>query len=209
MAPSSIQLTLVNQSEEEDDANVVLVTENFAPGYEATPLAWRVIQNLGRGDTHPFTFPLAFTIGAQDSWGNDTPQQTAMEGQAFDMVQAASGDELQLSGTPAKSEKEIVLRNKLPKGAVTANLFRDGLLTSTVTNLAPGQDGAFSMKPEFRIGVIRNVTEGTTLSGAELDEIPTRIVLLGILSADIVWQGGGTGPDAKPYTFKHENVINA
>ena len=50
---------------------------------------------------------------------------------------------------------------------------------------------------------------GTTLSGAELDEIPTRIVLLGILSADIVWQVGGTGPDAKPYTFKLENVINA
>ena len=207
MAGSSISLALVNKSEDSNNSDVVIATKNIAPGFEHVLFAWRVVRNLGRGDTHPFQYPIANEVAARDSWGNVTPQFKAEPGEAFDLVKNDSGDVLQRSQEPSQNPSEIVLRNKLEKGAVDALSYKDGQVAATVTNLEPGENGAFEFHPEIFVGVVSDVKEGEPLSGAAREAVHTQIDLLGIASSDLVWSGGGDGPDANPFEFTLRNVV--
>jgi hypothetical protein len=168
-------------------------------------VAWTVIQNLGQGDNHPFTYPVAFTVGASDSYGNFTPQLNATNGQLFAMVLSTSGDILTLKGA-ASSPSEVQVLNDLPQGAINANIYRDGKLLATKTSIAPGQKAVFEFKPTIWIGVASQIAEGQVIDSAIISDINTEISLLGVASTDIVMTGGGPGPDSKPFQFTLSNV---
>ena len=206
MTQENIKLNFINRSNDINNSEVVIFQKNVAETFDELAVAWRVIQNCGRNDNHPFNYPLQFQVCASDSYGNYSPELTAYEGQSFEMVKDTSGDVLQLSPTPAVSSQEVEIKNNLSTGAMNGNIYRDGKLLAVKTNIAPGQKGVFQFKPSIFIGTASQIVEGDVMNSAIIQQINTELNLFGIQSADIVMTGGGSGPGATAFSFHLENI---
>lgn len=201
-----IKLNFVNRSSDTNNSSIVIFQQNVAEDFGELAIAWKVIENCGRLDNHPFTYPMNFNVSASDSYGNFTPQLTAYDGQAFDMIKSTSGDILQISSTPATSPYEVEVRNNLITGAIDANCYRDGKLLATKTGLAPGQKAVFEFQPRIYIGVVSQIEQGDVMNSAIISQINSEINLFGITSADIVMTGGGPGKSSTAFNFTLENI---
>ena len=201
-----INLNLINLSQDVNNSEYVIFQKNVAESFEEIAVAWRVVQNLGNQDNHPFTYPLKFKVSAGDAYGNFTPQFDTGDGQAWDLVRSKSGDVLQKSSVPASSPREVEVRNALDVGAISANIYKDGKLLATKTNISPGQKAAFEFKPRIFIGAVSQVVEGEVMDSAILQNINTELDLLGVFSADILITGGGGGKGATPFEFTLANI---
>ncbi len=199
-------LNFINNSNDPNNSEVVIFQKNVATDFDELAIAWKVIQNCGQGDNHPFTFPMTNFIGASDSYGNTTPQLKAANGQMFQVSLTPSGNTLSYAG-PATSSKQIQLHNNLAKGAINASIYKDGRLLAVKTSIAPGQMAAFQFKPTIWIGVVSQVVQGQMMNSAIISNINTELSLLGIASADIVMTGGGPGPTSTPYQFNLDNIV--
>ena len=206
MVTENIQLNFINKSADTNNSSIVIFQQNVAEDFGEIAVAWRVIQNCGRMDNHPFVFPLQFQVSASDSYGNYTPRFTAYDGQGYDMVKDNSGDVLQLSKTDATDPNEVEVRNDLEQGAISACIFKDNKLLAIKTNMAPGQKAVFQFHPRIYIGVVSQIVEGQIMSSAIISQVNTEINLFGIMSADIVMTGGGPGPNSSPFQFHLENI---
>ena len=122
------------------------------------------------------------------------------------MTREASGDELRITGDPASSPTEVEVRNSLSQGAISANIYRNGLLLAQKTNISPAQKAVFEFKPRIFIGAVSQIEQGQVLNSAILQSVNTELDLLAISSADIVITGGGGGQDATPFVF---SLVNA
>lgn len=200
-----INLTLYNNSNETDNAEVVIFQKNVATNYDELVVAWKVIKNLGQTNYHPFTYSLEMQVSANDSYGNYTPNLVAYPGQMFEMVKNKTGDVLRNSGK-STSPNEVQVLNGLESGAIGASIYRDGRVLATKTAFAPEQKAVFEFKPTIWIGVASQIQEGQFMDSAVISNINTELSLLGIKSADIVWTGGGPGVTSMPYRFTLQNV---
>ena len=198
-----IQLNLINRSNDANNAQIVIFQKNVAADFDELLIAWQVIDQLGQGDHYPFVYPMEMTLAANDSWGNNTPQVTAEDGQLFGVVRTGAGDAIQLQG-PATSALEVQCRNDLVQGAVNVNLYKSGRLLMTRTGLAPGQVAAFRVAPTLFIAAMAQMQAGQVMDSAILSSVATELSLLGIQRADIVMTGGG--PQHAPYVFTLDNV---
>lgn len=203
----TIKLNFINRSQDANNSSVVIFQKNTVESFEENAIAWKVIQNCGQLDNHPFVFPLNFSVSASDAYGNYTPRINAWDGQAFDMVLAPSGDILQLSTTASDVPTQVEVRNNLSRGAINAMCYKDKKVVAAKTNLAPGQKAFFEFSPRIYIGVVSQVVEeGSVLNSAIISEINTEINLTGIRSADIVMTGGGPGKGSTAFNFTLENI---
>jgi hypothetical protein len=203
-----IKLNFINASDNANNAQIVILQKSAAGRPDANAVAWQVIQNCGKGCRHPFRYTMSVMVDAGDSYGNFTPLFPAPNGTLFQMIQINSGDQLTVAGA-GTSPTEIQVLNGLPKGAISANVYRSGKLVATKTAIAPQQKAVFDFMPTIWIGAVSQVEEGTILNSAILSTIGTEISLLGIASADIVMTGGGPGPEGEPFQFNVENIVMA
>lgn len=203
---NGIKLNFINHSNDTNNSSILIFAKNAATDFDELAIAWKVIQNCGRGDNHPFVYEETLYVSAADSYGNYTPELLALNGQQFEMVISQSGDILQMSGRPAASPTEIEIANNLERGAISGNVYRSGSLYASTRNIAPSQKAVFSFKPSIWIGVASQIREGDVMNSAIVSTINTEINLLGIASADIVMTGGGPGASATPFTFSLQNV---
>jgi len=201
-----IKLNFINKSQDVNNSSIVIFQQNVAENFGEIAIAWKVIKNCGRLDNHPFSYPLKFQVSASDSYGNFTPQMTAYDGQAYEMVKDTSGDVLKICSSPATSPNEVEVKNNLSQGAINANIFKDGRLLAAKTNMAPGQKAVFEFHPRIYIGVVSQIEEGDVMNSAIIQQINTEINLFGIASADIVMTGGGPGVNSSAFEFKLENI---
>jgi hypothetical protein len=201
-----IELKFINRSNDVADSQVMIFQKNLAA--DDPIVAWRVIENCGPGEYHPFTYSMDLGVTSTDRWGNYTPMLPAREGQLYEVKRDMSGEALALAG-PASSPAEIQVVNALPDGVVGAHLYRGKHLVALKTNLAPGQKAVFQFKPTLWIGLASQVEQGDRLNSAALADINTELSLLGVASADIVMTGGGAGPAATAFEFRLENVVMA
>jgi len=205
---NSIRLQVVNQSNDVNNSEILIFQKNVAPGFSEIAVAWLVIQNLGNGDRHPFTYSYDMYVDASDSYGNFTPQLgPAAPGMGFQMVLNTSGDVLQSYSSGAANVTDIDVRNDLSTGSINANIYRSNQLLATKTNVVPGQKATFVFKPTIFIGVVSQIQQGDIIDSAILSSVNTELSLMGIASADIVMSGGGSGSSSVPYTFSLQNVI--
>ncbi|HWA63876.1 MAG TPA: hypothetical protein VG939_21050 [Caulobacteraceae bacterium] len=203
-----IQLNFINQSNDQNNSDVVIFQKNVTTDFDEIAVAWQVIKNCGQGDNHPFVYPSASAVSCKDAWGNYTPKLAAEPGQLFAMVKTASGDELELQGS-ASSPVELQVANDLPQGAIDAGVYKSGRLIAQKAGVAPQQKAVFQFKPTLWIGVASEVDEGEILNAAIISQIDTELSLLGVASADIVMTGGGVGINSTPYKFSLQNVVMA
>ena len=202
--PMNIELTFINRGNDMNNSDIVLFQKNVATDFDEIAVAWKVIKNCGRGWSHKFNYPMGFSVGAQDSYGNVSNLQQGEFGQRWNMVKNSSGDTLELAQTSASSVNQVELSNNLQMGAINAQIYKDGKLLLTKTGIAPSQKAVFAFEPTIWIGVVSQVTEGQLLDSAILKDINTEISLLGIKKADIIMTGGGVGPTATPFEFHLE-----
>ena len=203
---SDIKLNFVNESNDQNNSEVVIFQKNVATDFDEIAVAWKVIKNCASGWQHPFTFPMTMQVSASDAWGNEIVQPIdAQPGDLFHVFRDKSGDQLAYKG-PGVSRKEVQLRNDLSLGSVNANIYKDGKLLATKTGISPEQKAVFEFKPTIWIGVVSQVQESSVMNSAIISDINTEIGLLGVASADIVMTGGGTGPSATSFEFNLENV---
>ena len=205
---ADIKLNLINHSNDKNNSEIVIFQKNEATSNEEIAVAWKVIKYLAQGWNHPFTYPITMFVGASDSWGNSSPQKEIVNGQQFSVVEDASGDILKYTGQ-ASSPDEVEILNALQRGAINADIYKDGSLLATKTSISPGQKAVFQFNPTIWIGVASQIDEGAVMNSAILSEINTEISLLGLKSADIVMTGGGPGEDATPFVFTLQNVVYA
>jgi hypothetical protein len=201
-----IKLNFINRSEDVNNSSVVLFQQNVPEDFGQIAIAWKVIENCGRLDNHPFDYPMDVKVSGGDSYGNYTPQLGASNGEGFDMIYDLSGNTLQRSSTSATSGDEIEVRNNLAKGTISANCYRDGKLVAVKSNLAPSQKAVFQFHPVLYIGVISQVEEGDVLNSAIISQVNEKINLFGIRSADIIMTGGGAGKKSSEFNFTLENI---
>ncbi|EDT04283.1 conserved hypothetical protein [Burkholderia ambifaria IOP40-10] len=202
----NINLNFVNLSNDVNNSQIVIFQKNVSTDFDELAIAWKVITNCGRGDNHPFVFPMLTTVSASDADGNYMPQKRADNGQLFNVSRSTSGNVLALAG-PAPTSREIQLRNDLSQGAITASVFKDNRLLAHKTGIVPGQKAVFEFKPTLWIGTASQIEQGAVMNSAVLSDINTELSLLGIKSADIVMTGGGGGTTATAYQFRLANVV--
>ncbi len=203
----NIELTFINQSNDMNNSNVVIFQKNVTTSFDEVAIAWRVIKNCGRGWSHKFDYPHEFSVGAEDAYGNQAGLQLGRFGQKWVVSETASGEALQLGNDYASSISEVEISNSLIKGAVNANIYKDGKILISKTGVVPGQKAIFSFKPTIWIGVVSQVEEGMVMNSAILSDINTEISLLGITKANIIMTGGGMGPSARPFQFYLEPTV--
>lgn len=203
-----IKLNFINNSNDMNNSQIVIFQKNVATDAAETAVAWKVIQNCGPGENHPFAFPLTVQASSTDSWGNFTPQLQAAPGELLTASQTNSSDVLTHSG-PSSAANEVQIRNDLTVGAINANIYKSGRLLATRTSLPPEQTAVFEFKPTIWIGSVSQAVEGEVMNSAIVSNVNTELSLLGIASADIVMTGGGAGPNAQPFAFKLENIVKA
>ncbi|WP_299622614.1 hypothetical protein [uncultured Tateyamaria sp.] len=206
MSVENINLNFINKSADTNNSGIVIYQQNVAVDFDELTVAWRVIQNVGQLDNHRFVYPILFDMSARDSYGSYTPQITADNGNAYEMINDGSGDILRLASNTAASPNEVLAQNNLPQGAIDICIYRDGKLLAQKTGIAPCQKAAFQFQPRLYIGVASGVQEGDVLSSALLSQINGQINLFGISSADIIMTGGG--PNGTPFDFHLENIAH-
>ena len=204
----SIQLNFINRSNDLNHSQIVIFQKNVATDFDELAIAWHVIENCGVSDNHPFTFPLSMEVAASDSWGNYTPRLAARNGDMHHVVLTGSGDMLLPCGQATRS-REVQVRNDLSKGAINVSVYKDGRLLALKSGIAPGQKAVFEFKPTIWIGVVSQVVQGAVMNSAILSNVNTELSLLGIMSADIVMTGGGSGRNSPPFSFALENILMA
>jgi hypothetical protein len=200
------KLNFINKSTIITNANVVFFQKNIADDFNETTVAWKVISYCGRGDVHPFIFPIQMKVSSSDSWGNFTPMLSCNNGDLFEVVKEVSGDILRYIKSGGHST-EVGIINNLVKGAINASIYKDGKLLAVKRYIAPGQKAVFEFKPTLWIGVAPLIQEGEIMSSTIISNINTEISLLGVASADIVMTGGGQGHDSATVNFKLENAV--
>lgn len=193
-------------SNDRSNSSVVIFQQNVATSQAEIAIAWKVIENCGINDNHPFTYTYDMEVSSSDSYGNFTPKLGASPGDLFNMYKDDSGDVLIHSPERATDPKEVQLLNKLGQGSIGANIYRDGKLLAQKQVVAPGQKAVFKFHPKIYLGVVSEVQEGEVLDSAIISDVNSLINLEGVSSADIVMTGGGPGKNATSFLFTPTNV---
>ena len=208
MPSDTIKLNLVNNSADCNNSQILIFQKNVATTFAEIAVAWRVIENLGNGWNHPFTYTYGLEVGASDSYGNQVPPQSTDNGQLWTVVKACSGDQISRRDRP-RAPARCRFSTAWPWGAISANIYRDGNLLATKTGVAPGQKAVFAFKPVIFLAVVSQIEEGDILDSAIISSANAQLSLFGIASADIVLTGGGPGKSSTPFTFTLANVVYA
>jgi hypothetical protein len=206
---SSIHLTFINNSNDANNSQIVIFQKNVELVTAQTAVAWRIFPVGAKGNKVSVPYTEDFAVSAIDSYENETPQLPANPGNRFDMRSGPSGNQLQMSSTPAASPETIEVHNELPIGAISTNIYKAGALLATKTGIAPGQMAQFNFSPTLYLLHDSSFQQGEIMMLTPLSKTTSEISLLGIKSADVVMTGGGNGTDAMPFLFSLANVVYA
>ncbi len=204
---TDVKLNFINESNDQNNSEVVFFQKNVATDFDDIAVAWKVIKNCATGWHHNFELPMEMKVSAADSWGNEIISPIpAYKGQIFHVYKDASGDQLAYFG-PSASRTEVHLRNDLFNGSITANIYKGGKLLAAKTSVSPEQKAVFQFKPTLWVGVVSQIQEGQKMNSVIISDINTELGILGVASADIVMTGGGVGPNATDFQFALENIV--
>ncbi|MCH9638950.1 MAG: hypothetical protein K0U40_05600 [Betaproteobacteria bacterium] len=198
---ADIKLNLINLSEDASNSDYVIFQRNINLDSGIQAVAWKVIQSLGNGANHPFTYPQELYVGAKDANGNYMQKILAKKGYAYEMINTLSGHELRSSPMPAASPVDVEVSNKLAKGSIDAQIYRGGSLLAAKVNIAPGSKANFQFQSILFIGSVSQVVEGTAMNSNVTVQYLTELNLMGISVADIIISGGGVGTESTAIKF--------
>ncbi len=169
---SQVKVKYVNKSMNKDLPKIFVFTKNEIPTFDALKhgVAWRVIEDIGRGSSSEFTFPIETSVGATWSDGeNQTARLNALIGRRYTVEKNSSGIVLSENGD-ALDTKSIDVTNTIhTQNGISAQLYKDGRLMMEKKIVAYNQKATFVLHPRLYWGIASEIVEGDALSSAVLD----------------------------------------
>lgn len=205
----STKLKFINRSNDCNSSHIVIFQKHEKTDFDELLIAWKIIKNCNRGDSHLFTYEYDLQVTSGDCYGNYTYPETVYPGDRFEMIANSAGDILQKSLHSAANASCVEVYNGLDKGSISANIYRSGKLLACKNVIVPAQKAVFNFKPCIYVGVASEIEEGDIMDSAAISEINKQIYLTGIASADLVMTGGGSGVNSIPFEFTLENIVYA
>ncbi|GAB2869724.1 hypothetical protein GCM10027277_43750 [Pseudoduganella ginsengisoli] len=198
---NTIKLTFHNLSNDRNNSRIVIFQRNEQASLDDLGIAWKVIQNCGFDETHPFELPLNMQASVADSYGNFSPLVDVVPGQTLAYQTAPSGYRL-LPVEPSPGGVVVQINNSLPQGVIHAGIYKNGTLLARKKNICPEDLALFEFKPTIWVGAASQIEQGDSMNSAVMNQTFKEFSLLGLRSATIVMQGGGGDRNALPLTFE-------
>ncbi|WDV46469.1 hypothetical protein PV797_01935 [Clostridiaceae bacterium M8S5] len=173
---SDVKITYINKSMNKDLPKIFIFTKNETPTFDALKdgVAYKVIEDVGRGSSCDFIFPIKTSVAA--TWDNGsckTQELTAQIGEAYIVEKNNTGIVLKNNG-PAKDTKSIdVINNIHVNNGISVNFYKkDGneskkMITKDIVGYA--QKATFVLHPKLYWGIASEIQEGELISSAVLD----------------------------------------
>ncbi len=193
-----VHLNVIDQTDDVDGVAVVLYRPNLLGSVEQD-VAWTILELQGPGDSQQLTLG-ALSVGATDSFGDQTAQLSANPGSSFQVVDDSSGTTL--VATASSGTEQISISSGLGQGVLDAEVYENGKLLSVATGVMPGNTAVFRYASSIWIGSASQFVQGEIMQGEPSDA--TELDLEGVASADLVVTGGG----GQPYSFTLQNVTS-
>lgn len=169
---SNIKIKYINNSINKDLPKIFVFARNETPNFDSLRdgIAWKVIENIGRGSSCEFVYPLETLVGA--TW-NDGSNRTAMFGSQIGKRYTVSKDETGIvmkENGAALDRKAIEINNTIhTQNGISAQLYKDGRLLMDKKTVAFEQKATFVLKPNLYFGIASEVQEGEMISSAVLN----------------------------------------
>jgi len=169
---NSVKITYVNESANQDLPKIFLFLKNEIPTFDALRdgVAWRVIEDVGRGSSCQFNYPIETSVRA--SWNNGTCRTALLEssiGRRYCVTEDDTGIVITADGDAGNTRSIDVVNNIRVSGGVSADLYKDGKLMMRKNVVAYGQKATFVLHPKLYVGLASEIQEGELLSSAVLD----------------------------------------
>jgi len=200
LAQEAVVLTLHNRDSGGGAARVVLFKKNSSAP-DAPVLAWKVVR-CPPGQLVRVVVPFPQQIGVFDRHGVHAGVQNAFAGDSLTISSAASQADARAQPLLGRAPPEqavdaagpnmVSVANAMAGGAYEVVLYKDGRPMCRQGALAPGATTVFEVLPYLHVAVCPAILEGEVIDGATV-AAATRISLLGLKSADLVFHGASVG----------------
>ncbi len=169
---NSVKITYVNESANQDLPKIFLFLKNEIPTFDALRdgVAWRVIEDVGRGSSCEFDYPIETAVRA--SWNNGTCRTALLDssiGRRYCVTEDDTGIVIAADGDAGNTRSIDVVNDIRVSGGVSADLYKDGKLMMRKNVVAYGQKATFVLHPKLYVGLASEIQEGSLLSSAVLD----------------------------------------
>lgn len=167
-----IKINYVNNSMNRDNPKIFLFLKNEIPTFEALKdgVAWKVIENVGRGSSCRVLYPIETMVSA--SW-NDRSCQTqrlvSSIGSRYVVLDDATGITIGQSGNAGNSRSIDVVNNVHVQNGISVDLYKDNHLMMRKHTVAYDQKATFVLHPKLYWGLASEIQEGEQLSSAVLN----------------------------------------
>lgn len=205
LAQDAVLLTILHRDPAMAPAQLVLFKRNSAAEGDAdhAVLAWKVIRCAPGQRVHvvvPFSQQVGVFDPAADVSGAHAGLQMARAGELFTVcaLDGAAPALRRVPGVAADGARGVGanmlgVRSELGAGLLDVVLYKDGRPLCLHPQLQPGATAMFEVLPYLHVGNGAGLVEGALVDAATV-RAATRISLLGLKSADLVWGGGARPP---------------
>ena len=169
---NNVKITYVNRSMNQDLPKIFLFLKNEIPTFDALKegVAWRVIEDVGRGSSCTVNYPIETAVSA--SW-NDHTCQTALLGSTIGKRYCVEEDETGITiseeGNAGNTRSiDVTSQIHVPNG-ISVDLYKDGKLMMRKKTVAYDQKATFVLHPKLYWGLASEIQEGEQLSSAVLN----------------------------------------
>lgn len=169
---NTIKINYINRSMNKDLPKVFLFMKNMIPTFDVLTngVAWRVIEDVGRGSSCTFSYPIETMVAA--SWNNGACRTAMLQsdiGQRYSVVKDETGITMKDDGIAGNTRSIDVANNIHVENGVSVDLYKDGKLMMTKNIVAYDQKATFVLHPKLYWGLASEIQEGEQISSAVLN----------------------------------------
>ena len=169
---NNVKITYVNRSMNQDLPKIFLFLKNEIPTFDALKegVAWRVLEDVGRGSSCKLNYPIETAVSA--SWNDHTCQTAMLDstiGKRYCVAEDETGITISEDGN-AGNTRSIDVANKIHvANGISVDLYKDGKLMMRKKTVAYDQKATFVLHPKLYWGLASEIQEGEQLSSAVLN----------------------------------------
>jgi hypothetical protein len=168
----TIKINYINRSINEDLPKIFVFAKNEIPTFDALKdgVAWKVIEDIGRGSSCHFDFPLKTSVCATwDNNSNKTAHLPSIIGKRYTVSKDSTGIVL-LENGDALDPKAIEINSTIhTQNGISTQLYKDGKMIMKKKTVAFNQKATFVLHPKLYWGIASEIQEGEDISSAVLN----------------------------------------
>lgn len=169
---NAVRITYINKSMNRDMPKIFLFMKNEIPTFDALRegVAWKVIENVGRGSSCKINFPIITEVAT--SWDDHTCQTMRLplsNGCCYSVLEDDTGIVLNADVNAGHTHSIDVVNNVHVENGVSVDLYKDGQLMMTKKTVAHGQKATFVLHPKIYWGLASEIEEGGQIESAVLN----------------------------------------